>query len=122
MNIQEQQITWIGEVCMIVKTDRRSVHDSPSPHIGWQSLMWQPKPAHKLTVTDVTAKARTQDDSHWCDCWSPHTGWQSLMWQPKPAHRLTVTHVTAKVRTQADSHLLLSEVGCNSMQPSIVLL
>jgi len=39
MNIHEQQITWTGEVCMIVKTDRLSVDDSPSLHIGWQSLM-----------------------------------------------------------------------------------
>jgi len=54
--------------------------------------MWQPKPAHRLTITDVTAKARTQADSHWCDS------------QLKPAHRLTVTDVTAKARTQADSH------------------
>jgi len=34
------------------------------------------QPAHRLTVTDVTDKART------------------LMWLTKPAHRLTVTDVT----------------------------
>ena len=53
--IHEQQNTWTGEVCMT------------------------PKPAHKLTVTDATAKARTQADSHWCDSQSSHTGWQSLI-------------------------------------------
>jgi len=38
----------------------------------------------------VTAKARTQTDSHKRDNQSPHTGWQSRMWQPKPAHASTL--------------------------------
>ena len=53
--------------------DRRSVHDakartqadshwcdSQSPHTGWQSLMWQPKPAHAGWQSLIAVRGRLQ--------------------------------------------------------------